>query len=153
MGDRSRPTQKVGPQISSSEDFFNAQANNPGVVVKAVISSLDATTPDWVQADMPSDIAARINAYLAAPPTNAFIEKAFTIDYLKPDKSVNYQVDLCWIYCTTLAPDPVNPGQNVNTIFLYSLGVAYEAMPWKQRLEPNLGSPKTWPIVRISFAL
>ena len=87
---------------------------------------------------------------LDQPATEAFIKKAFTLTYPNADATKLFQTDISWIYCTTQAPDPANPSNNAMTMFLYSVGVGYEANTWSSRLQ--LGGLEAWPVVRIAFA-
>jgi hypothetical protein len=146
-GEDSSPPQKSGDKILANEDYFNVQANNTAAVGSAVAASLKNTTAPWATEQMINDISARALSLINGSETNAFVQKAFTLQYESDDKSKVYQSDICWTYCVTDAPDPANQLSTVKTLFLYSIGTAYLTEPWMNRLGPG-----SIPVVRISFA-
>jgi hypothetical protein len=151
-GANSVPPQALpGFPIGFSEDFWSAEANDLAQIQAGINTALnDSDTPKWAQARMTNDILSSIDAYVTGSMTNAFLAKAFRSLYTDPnDASMVLQSDMCWVYCSTQAPDPNDASQNVNTLFLYSIGVCYMASNWPNRMQdPNPGIP----VVRIGFA-
>ena len=126
------------------------QSNNVGAIGTAVGASIQGTVAPWAQADMINNITSRVSVLASGPATNAFDQIAFTLTYVDTAGSGNtFQVDISWVYCSTSAPDPNAPSNMVNTLFLSSIGIGYEAEAWSKRLL----DPANIPVVRLAFSL
>jgi hypothetical protein len=114
-----------------------------------VRAAVKDTTADWAMTGVIQDITSRLTVIVQGPPTNAWRAQSFSLTFPDSTGAKTYQVDLTWVYCTTLAADQHNTSETVNTLFLYSIGVGYETESWKKRLEVV---PPAIPVVRIAFA-
>jgi hypothetical protein len=137
--------------VLSNNNFFNAQKNNTGAIGMAVQSAVSSSAPAYAVPYIMNDLSTKLTTYVTSNPTNAFMQEGFNLIYANPnDATSSYQVDMTWVWCTTMAPDPKNKSENVNTLFVYSLGVGYDTVSMEKRLAGR--GPPVYPVVRIAFA-
>ena len=150
-GAASRPPLAPGTsKVVGQEEFFNAQANNVGALQSAVTAQVEDSVAEWAQGPFTNDLLSLLNVWVSGPTTDAWMAEAKTYTYNNDDDTKTFQIDIVWLYCVTEAPDPQDKDNLVNTLFLYSIGMAYEAESWMRRSRRLV--PQSIPVVRIAFA-